>query len=220
MAVIDEILGPSSFELIRDRTAAILADELGNQAVLQAQAVTPDQDLIEQLTRLKIVTERFRPFNESDYPALDVFLFQDEFDNKSQQSVRGTIQLYLDLYTDGERKAIDRESDAGDQLSAKRAQRIVGLIRTILEHPAYNTLDFDVTAGEVIIQRTLVSAVKRTEEENTRDGLNVMMYRVIFEVVASETTNALDGLPLALATTDVKIDETDLGYQYIFDPNG
>ena len=219
MPLIDEALGFNAFELIRDRTAAIIADELGNQAELQAQVANPDTDLVEQLEKLKIVTERFRPFNESDYPAVDVFLFQDEFDNKAQQQVRGTMHLYLDVYTDGVRKGTDPKSDAGDQLSSKRGQRIAGLIRTILEHPAYVTLLFNPPA-ECYINRTIVRSIKRTEEENTKDGLSVMLYRVIFEVVSSEETNALPSRELALATTDVRIGETSLGYQWIYNPNG
>ena len=143
MAQIDEALGPNVYELVRDRIGAILADEIQSQATLQQGVPTPDTDLIEQLQSLKVVTERFRPFNESDYPAVDLFVYQNEYDNKTQQSVRGTVRFYLDLYTDGLRKTPDPNDDAGDQLSAKRGQRIAGIIRTIFEHPAYITLLFD-----------------------------------------------------------------------------
>ena len=207
MAQITQAIGPSRLELVRDAIGTILRDELTNQATLQAST---DPDLSSQLTALNIFGERFYPINDNEMPAIDIFLFNADFDNKFQHSKRGTYHYYIDIFTASDATS----SSAADATSSLRAHRLAMLINAILEDPNYLTLGF--TPGDGVVQTTIMRNIKRTEETNTRDGRAVMMYRMIFEVVVTEDTQTIQGLPLTLVTTNVRIDETDIGYQYVY----
>lgn len=209
MALITQAIANGNLELIRDRIASILLDELNNQATLQAAS---DPDLAEQLNQINIYGERFYPVNDSNFPAILIFFFNGDFDEKSQHSKRGTYHYYIDLLA----KAESTLENNADHLAALRVQRIAMLINAILEDPNYLTLGFPASAG--VVQRTLVRNIKRTEEENTHDALGAIMYRMIFEVVTAERTQTINGVPLSLSTTNVRIAQTDLGYQYIYQP--
>lgn len=208
MAQITTAIGQSRLELVRDAIGVILRDELSNQATLQAGS---DPDLAAQLNAISIFGERFYPINDSNMPAIDIFFFNGDFDNKDYtNSKRGTYQYYIDIFTASD----SRSAENADRLSSIRAHRLAMLVHDILEDPHYITLGF--TPSDGVVQRTLLTNIKRTEETNTRDGRAVMMYRIIYEVVVTENTETITGLPLAIASTNVRIAETDLGYQYLY----
>lgn len=205
MAQITAAIGQSRMELVRDAIGVILRDELTNQATLQT-----DPDLVSQLNALQVFGERFAPLNHNDMPAIDIFFFNGDFDNKAQHSKRGTYHYYIDIFTASNANA----ADDADRRSSLRAHRLAMLVNAILEDPHYLTLGFQASDG--VIQTTLLRNIKRTEESYNRDGRGMMMYRMIFEVVVAEQTGTITGVPLTLVTTNVRIDETDIGYQYIY----
>ena len=211
MPRIDQAIAPHKFEVVRDLLGTILADELTSQAALQTDPV-----IKKNLEELKVVSERFRPFNEQELPALDIYLFSAEFDNKDQSCARNTAIYHLDIYSEGTAD----DDDDGDKKSAIKAHSIAGIIRGILEHNEYIYLTTeDLPGPQRFIQRTLLRSIKRMEEEFTRDAGNTIMFRIMYEVVMSEVVGTIDGQPLQLHTTEVRIDETDLGYEYIYNPN-
>jgi len=53
-----------------------------------------------------------------------------------------------------------------------------------------------------------------TEEKNNEDSGNVMFYRIVFDVVANESTDTISGTPLGESFTTVNVEETTLGYEY------
>lgn len=208
MPQITTAIGQSRLELVRDRIGTILRDELTNQATLQAST---DPDLSAQLTALNVYAERFYPINDADMPAIDIFFFNADFDNKDlRSSKRGIYQYYIDIFTASDATT---SSDA-DRTSSLRAHRLAMLVHDILENPNYITLGF--TPSDGVVQRTLVSSVKRTEESNTRDGRAVMMYRLIYEVVVTENTETISPSALSFVATNVRIEETNLGYEYLY----
>lgn len=208
MAQITDRILPSALEVIRDQIGVILADEIANQAVLNQ---TADPDLAALLTNFTLFSERFEPPNDNELPAVLFFFFNGDFDQKSQHTKRGIYHYYLDLYT----SAISNPGNTSSQVASADAQRIAMIINHILEHPHYLTLNLP-TRPNPVVARTQVINIKRTEEENTHSGLGVMMYRIIFQVEVSENTGTITGVPVDRATTNVRIEQTDLGYQYIY----
>ncbi len=208
MAQITTAIGQSRLELVRDRIGTILRDELSNQATLQAST---DPDLAAQLTALNVFGERFYPINDNDMPAIDIFFFNGDFDNKDHTtSKRGTYQYYIDVFTASESTATSN----ADRTSSLRAHRLAMLVHDILEDPNYLTLGF--LPSEGVVQKTLLTNIKRTEETNTRDGRAVMMYRLIYEVVVTENTETISPTALSSVATNVRIAETNLGYEYLY----
>lgn len=212
MAVIPTIIGQRNFEVIRDQIAAILTDELNQQRTLLSEVTGDDrdQDLINYLGDLDIITERYAEPSEEDFPFVDVFFFNDDFDNKDPFAKRGTTQYIIDVFSIGEKQT--PTGSEGGVVSATRGQRVAGMIDSILEFPHYNKL----LQPNGVVNRTLVRSIKRTEEENSRDSINIILYRVIFEVVMGESVGSLTG-PLAQNNiTNVSIGESDLGYVWEF----
>ena len=93
----------------------------------------------------------------------------------------------------------------------------MGMIRFIFESPHYIRLGFD--DATLFINKTIVQSIKRTEEENARDSGNMIMYRIVFEVDLTEEQDQVPSVALNASYTNVTIEETDLGFEYIIDPN-
>jgi hypothetical protein len=56
------------------------------------------------------------------------------------------------------------------------------------------------------------------DEVNTRDAGDVVMYRMLFEVVVIEDTATLDSIIMGEHRTDIQFEDTAYGYQYKFIP--
>lgn len=208
MAIVSKISGAipaQNFETIRDRIAAILLVEFAQQITEQS-----DPETIKLLQKTKIFAERFHPFNENEFFAIDIFLFNGDYDNKAQTSVRGNYTFYLDFFG----RAATTNKDDGDKRSAVKVQRLIGIARAILESPNWLTLGF--TPPNQFVQRTEVRSLKRTEERNNHDVGNIIFYRMVFDVLAGEGTDTITGELLGESFTEVEIDETGLGYEYKF----
>lgn len=208
MALITERIPLSALELIRDQIASVLLSEIAMQSTLYA---TEDPALSTLLANTTLWSERFEPFNDNELPAMQLFFFNADYDNKHQHSKRGTYQYYIDLFT----SARSTSAALASQIASRDAHRIMMIVNDILEDPHYYNLGFP-TSADPIVQGTEVVSIKRTEEENTSSALGAMMYRLIFEVRATETTLTISGVPLLENSVTVRIDETDLGYQYLY----
>ena len=211
MSRITDAIAPARFEEVRDAIATILITEFTAQAALQT-----DPELIETLNEAKVYSEMFRPPNASELPALQVFLFSAEYDNQNPTAARGQYIFYIDTFLG----SAEGDSDFGDQLASKKSHALIGIIRGILSHPHWICLGFDPAAqkaagDEAFIHHSHIMNIKRMEEENTRDADSIMMYRIILEVVLTENTRQIPTGPLVASDTDVRIDTTDLGFQYV-----
>lgn len=195
MARIDSIIPVSYFEQIRDRIGAILALEIENQLLLSGNYEI-DSD---------IFVERSIPFDKVEIPTLNISLATGSYDNKSQGYVRGTYDFFIDVYTSSKAgNGIDADARATFKLN-----RLLGIVRSILENPVYKTLDFTPPG----IRHTECSSIN-IRSNQSRDALHTAMGRIIFKVVADETTTLLTPLNIAEHYTQVKLDLTDKGYQY------
>lgn len=206
---INQAIAFQRFEQIRDRIVEILMVEIDQQKTLQT-----DPRVVGVLNNTTFYRERFRAMNESEMLAVAIFLFNADYDNKNQTSVRGTYTFFLDCFA----REFHTQLEDGDEASALSGQSAIGFIRSILENPNWFQLGFGDASQTTFVNTTSIKSVKRTEEENTKDAGNIIMYRIIFEVVATEDTNFIEGVPLKLATTNVRLSETDQGFQYIYTP--
>jgi len=211
MAVVSKIksaIPPQNFETIRDRIAEILLVEFTAQIGFQT-----DPETKKLIQKTKLFSELFRPFNEAEFFAIDIFLFTGDYDNKTQTSVRGNYTFYLDFYG----RAATTNQNEGDKRSAEKVQRLIGITRAILESPNWLTLGF--TPPGQFVQRTEVKSLKRTEERNNHDVGNIIFYRMVFDVIGGEDTDTISGVLLKESFTTVEIAETGLGYEYKFPPD-
>ena len=65
-------------------------------------------------------------------------LVRGDYDNMDVVDTRGTYTYFIDVFT----RAKETDAEKGDTIAALKLQRILGIVRTILEDPQYRTLTF------------------------------------------------------------------------------
>jgi len=195
MAKITQIIPTQRFELIRDRIAQILALELANQAVLQSNT----------LFNGKVWVERFIRFDKTELPAINVYFSDASYDHNTAITARGTNTYNIDLHC----SAKHENGSDGDKLSMFKLQKLAGVIRAILEDPAYIRLDF----ANGVIQHTSVSSL-RVSEPSQEDSFLITSGRLVFTVLSNENTRDLQPIDASEYTTSVTIGETDKGFYF------
>lgn len=195
MSVIDGIIPPQKFEIIRDRIGEILGDEFANQYSLTLNA---DLDLA-------VWVERFIPFDESELPAINVSLATGAFGGHAQGTTEGTYTYFIDVHT----KAASTDDDKGDSLASMKLQKILGICRAILENPKYKTLGF--TAPIIFFRKCETLSIS---DPGKQDAASAVMGRIGFSVKTTETVDLIIPTQLGRSDTTVKLYLTDRGYFY------
>lgn len=196
MALITEIIPSQEFELVRDRVAEILIDELANQA-----ALSYDEDL-----EVNVFVERSIPFDKTELPAINVSLAQGEFDNKKAPNLDGNYIYNIDVHT----SAKSNEEDQGDSRASVKLHKILGKCRAIIENPIYRTLGFNKPS----ISRVFFSQMD-IADPGKQDALNTQMGRLILNVRVPEGVSLLAAGLIEGYDTKVKIGTSSVGYAYI-----
>ena len=201
MALINNEIPVQIFELIRDRIAEILSIEILNQYTLFG-----NEDL-----NLKVWLERNVPFNHSECPAINVSLAEGIFDQNTTTRSDGTYTYYVDVYHKGKSDEIE-----GGYLKSNRSnQRVLGVVRYILEDPQYKRLGFQAPSiGGRNIRNFQIS-----EASNNQDSTSITMSRLTFEVRCPEIEELLDANIISSAITSLTLNESDNGYFYEYDNN-
>lgn len=195
MSRITAAISAQSFELIRDRIVEILVDEFDGQYLL-----TYDAELI-----VDVFKERNTPVDKAELSCIIVSFANGIYGNKNQGHVDGDYQYNIDVYTN----AKTNDSQSGDTKSATKLQKLIGIIRAILENQAYKTLGF-ITPR---IMNTIVSEIN-IRRYDPNDTVNTSMGRITFKVRAAETTAPMDANLIDGYQTTVLIDQSGKGYFY------
>lgn len=198
MAVITGEIATQSFELVRDRIAEILADELPEQFVLS----TASSDL-KSVLQAEVYTERVVPFDKTDLPCINVMLSSGDYNNQDVQKVDGAYTFFIDCYTSAKNKADER----ADKLANIKLQKLMGVCRAILMDAQYKTLGF---AAPFIMNRKVTAlAIGNISQQ---DSANVMMGRLNVSVRVIESVNLKEVDLIAGFETTVKLYETEKGF--------
>lgn len=195
--ITDPILA-RNFEVIRDRIALILADELANQFTLQPT---------ETVLNATVWLERFIPFDKEEIPAIIVYTNNADYDNQNPKTQRGENVYFIDCYT----KAKHTDTDQGDQLAAKKLSRLIGVIQYILSSEEYATLNF----GTGLIQRRWVKSFIVDNGSGQGDGTHSIKGRVEFHVIANEEVADPATVDVGDIYSEFLIDESDKGYEIL-----
>lgn len=195
-AVINHKIEKSNAELIGDKIGCILFVELENQAC----NYEPIAD-VEAVTR-----EKTNPEDVVKLSSVNVSLDNSNFDNKNYAgAVDGHPIFNVDVYV---KHKSTRDGD-GDQEAQYRLQRLLYICRAILEDLQYKTLGFTVP----FIKTTMVLSIG-IREPNPEDVSNCAMGRLVFQVIAVETTELKSAITIESMITGVKLGLTEKGYQY------
>lgn len=195
MAQIKKIIPPQYFEVIRNRIAEILADELDNQFLL-----TYDTDF-----EVDVYIERFVPFDHTDTPAVNVSFSGGSYDNQTAIDVDGSYSYFIDVFT----KADTTNDDRGDKLAMFKLHKLLGVCRAIIQNPIYKTLGFE----PPFLMSRQISNISIAQPKDS-EALSVVMGRLILSIVAPEDTQLLTAKLIKGFDTQVKLSLTDKGYIY------
>lgn len=199
-AKINEIIGEQPFESIRDRIGLILAEEIANQYLLTGN---------ENLNLTGVWIDRTNPFNFVDAPCINVTMadLQSEQNAKASVSSDETARYNIDVYCS--QKSTPNES--GSVLSRQQAQKILGIVRVILEDSRYNTLDFPKPSLTGVKANSIQMA-----DANNEDNQNIAMGRLVLEVRGVSGLKLGSTVPLDRNTTEVRLENTTRGLRYIY----
>lgn len=194
MPLINSTIETQAFELIRDRIADILIDEIQGQA-----------DLGNDIGLKSLYTERHVPVDHVKLPAIAISMDRVSYDNKSRKSVDGEYTYFIDVID----KSATTATEHGDTKASKRIQKIVGIIRMILYSPVYETLGFE----KPFISRHAITEISFGTFQD-KDQENVQMARISFVVRAAEGVKFIEPTLLYEYTTSVRIGDSDSGYVF------
>jgi hypothetical protein len=194
MAKINKVISAQNFELVRDRIATILYDEIDNQFQLSYDAF---------LDRVEVLVETKTPIDKVAIPTVNVSVLKGDYDNKNQGSVDGSYQYAIDVYTNAKKTA----QQPGDFIANMRLQKLLGLCRYILEDPFYNRLGYQ----PGFVMRTMVSDFNIAAGGGD-DTNNTAMGRIIFSVMLNENNSLKTPELIDSYQTQVKIENTNKGY--------
>lgn len=204
----------SNFEIIRNQLAVVLATELPAQWLLDNTLLKVE----------RVWVERFIPFDSgTELPTAVVTMDSATWMDHNQRSVRGEYLYSIVLYGNAVATGPDT-TERGDVRAMVRLQRLVGVVRGILQCPAYNTLGLQPgTIAGVQVQSAVVgqkSAASGLAPD--KDG----MHDVVAELkvlVRSGENNIITATPVPLqqATTTITLltndlQQSDKGFYYDF----
>lgn len=193
------LIPQQNYELVRDRIALILSEELLNQFDLGMNELEGMEG---------VWVGRVSPFQESELPAVNVTLDNTAFENQNAISVTGQNQYYIDVYA----RAKNTDDADADKLADRALDRIVGAICSILRFPDYRTLNFTAPS----IGGTAVTRFSKGIS-NPDDASSSKAARIEFMVRCPETTELNTAVDIASHYTTVKLAETEKGYLWIWE---
>ena len=195
--MLEGVINSQNFEIIRDGIASILLQELTNQKNLQ----NFDEEI-------NIYSERTTPMSNDELLTINLNLESGDYNDKTQAGVAGKMIYNIDIYTGG----YENEDEKGSFNSAVRLHRYIGLIRYILSHTTYRTLNMPLG----VISGTSIDSFYVMESDLKQDSGFIKMSRMVFSVRVNESQLMEVGIELQENETVVKLHETEKGYIYKF----
>lgn len=195
-AVITQEIPSQSFEVVRDRIGLILKEEIANQYV-----ITNNPKI-----NANVFSERFAPFDKSEFPAVNVLLSNANYTKSTVISDDGDYDFFIDVYASGRANNENR----GDYNASRNLQKLMGICRSILRSPYYKNLGLSTPC----IGSTQVVSMQVMEPKNNQDGTNAIWGRLVLKVKLGETVELQEAVSIGGWKTKVKLNLTDKGYLY------
>lgn len=197
MAVLQGEIAEQNYEKCRDRICQILTLEFADQYTNYNN---------DPALNATVYMERFVAFDKTEIPAINVCLSAGKYSNQDITQTDGSYEFYVDCYS----KSKEADGVRGDTKATVQLHKMMGMVRSILEHPDYKTLGFAAPS----ISRVWVSDMLIPLPEKLGDGINEVHGRVVFNVEVPETVELKDGEALGGIDTQVKLYDTERGYMW------
>ncbi len=199
MALITEEIYSQSFELIRDRIAEILIEELENQVTRFHLSEIYAEFFIERVV----------PIDKSEMSVINLSFAGGNLQSENIKDGTTPYTYNVDVYTNSKTN-IEKHAD---NRAAVRCQKILGVCRSILKNPVYKTLAF--------IPGTIISGVSVSQisiaDAKMQDANSAYMGRLSVIVKAIETTSYIIPNNIEGYSAKLKIEDGNTGYKYSSD---
>lgn len=203
MPLLENGITERAFEFIGAQLPVIIKDELADQAV---KLSNPYLDA-------KVFRERLIPVDSSELTncaVVNTMLARDNFDEiQTPLTNDGTHRYYVHAYV----KADFTQQQRGDTAAYILLQRVLGVIKGILMAPQYLDLGFE----PGVIAHRHVESIEIAQPSNPEESENMVYGRLTLVVRAPDHPDPESAVLINGNDTQVKLHETDLGYQYILD---
>lgn len=200
MSIIDLVIPPASFEIIRDRIGEILFSEIATQYEYSGQ---------EWANVKRVYIGRYVPFQESELPAINIGVGKIDLDGQTVIQSDGTTTFFIDVVAG----ATGSDEVDGAAMATADMQRLVALCRGIIEHTEYKTLAF---VPPFIMFRRFSQILFNPAE--TKDLSSVASGRLVLMVKAPENNGPFIPRTIGSYQTIVKLHESEKGYLYFGPP--
>lgn len=195
-----------NFEIIRDRIAVILANEVANQ-----KALATDAGKDASAWDFDVYAERSNPWEQyadegaALTPIVNVWFDNSEVDLAASSAVQGqktTATYNIDIYAAAQSEETSDGHTPGDYKAALGAHRIARLVRNILMAGAYTYLGFP--RGELVWSRQVqsISVYQPAADSNTVN--QIVGARIVFRVVFTEETPQVSPVTLEQLSVAIK----------------
>lgn len=196
-SIIQNIIPRQGFEIVLEKIAVILFEELTRQKSLQ----TLGDDF-------GVYIERQTAYDKSEGIVISVGMDGADYARKNQFDVQGNTTYFIDLYTTGDETLVT----TGDDNSRFLTLKWLGMIRSILSSTKYKTLGYP--AG--LIGGTMVEKIQNQLSYGNGDANFIKFARITFSVRIQENQEMWTSIELQGNDTTIKINETEKGFKLTF----
>lgn len=203
MAYINEIIPPQGFDLVANRIAEILTEEISNQVTLQGFEETVETYL-----------ERIEPFDKAEDVMISVALRQGVFDGQNMREVQGTYRYFVDLFVSGYAEEDPEGLVVNPSIISKdKLFRYMGLVRYILSSGKLNNLGFapGLIGGRYIERFMIDTDYSNFGNHSNYDGAYIRFARFWYDVRVQENQALWNGTPLEGNDTKFTYENTNKG---------
>jgi len=189
-SVIDHIIPKQNFEKIIDQIVLVLSEELANQHIL---APNP-------LFEASIYKGRFRPIDKTEIPAIVVYLSGGTEENSNADTTTYRYTYNIEVYTSSK----DTNTDRGDTKSSVDCEKLIGVIRYILEDAHYyQTLGVE---DRNIVSGSKIESINTIGQQVQGDGINMKAMQIVLGVTSWEQNGQIDSTGLTGADASMNDD--------------
>jgi hypothetical protein len=196
MGLINQEILPQGFELVRDRIAEILIEEISDQVNLFYQTEL----------ECEIFVERATPVDKSELAVVNVLFAGGNLEQENIKDGSILYQYNVDIYTNSKTNF----SNSADNRAAVKAHKLLGVCRSILKNPVYRTLAF---APGSLVSRVQVRQIS-INENNAQDANSTYMARLGVFVLLTEVVGLIEAQNIEGYNAVVKISNGERGYKY------
>lgn len=192
-----------TFEIVRDKIAAILLSEVANQqrlATLEGQ--DPDRWKLRIFSERSNAWEQFQ--DDCDHPLVNITYESSELDanaaGSTVESQKYTAIYHLDCYAMG----VSEGEQQGDENAALKIHAVIRLVRNILMSGEYTRLGLKGVVWDRRVQNITVFRPDASDEMVQK----IVGARIVFRVTFSEHSPQVEGPTLEVIGVQLKRAET------------